>query len=1343
MIVEECVVASNSETLVTVDQADGIVDSPSSDVTKPQSIISVVDDVLEVTMPEERSCTPAIPEADVDVSKSPDPDDIQIQESPPENSAQEVFETSADADDSTDQLDSIDPNAVTNVEALDGTTNEPGVEHAHMDSAHVDIPHDEESAEVVPTMTEADSPDPEVQDIAKDLEGDAPVMEDEQQDACKYHPDIQTVTVDTESVTVCAEPVKICDEPVKIYGELTIAADKPDTQGETSGIQTDICTTIVVDDDPCTHEEHMNDLDSATVETNGPDELDSQCVGIEEVVDKSETESEIMGANIDELNVDVNNEFSEPADKYMEESPLPGSQEPPDDPLRPRDTDTPERQVVEATSSTESTPSVKDLIKQYTSLTQKDNQQDEKIIHKQSYESKNYDISVIDHSLNESSDVMSCSDELFPDSDPNVSGDAFENQIDTIPEEMVDSSLNDTQSSAEPVSYVETDDDAAVPGTTGEELRDANKNDTGISCTGYDEPVGSNDVAATGGEVGDASLNDTQLTNGDMSEMGQDTGGEELRDDNKNDTGISTDSAGYVEPDGNNDVPDTGGQVEDSSLNNTQVTNGEMSEIGEDKHESESLSAEQQHDVAAELIQQQPPASTNKECIAREKVQDSFDDNSYEPPGANLDETPQASVNTNQTELVDVFNETDSQTVSQGKNLSDEVTAQSPTLDEQDDAFEADTGIHISYDESFEVNDPNETLESEDPQDRDTDNIISSDTGQLTETLHGESLNESARNINQSCNESFEEDMFVDELTSSPSYEPPVTDEMSCMNDDRNPMESHEVKHIEAVSLNTDMCMNRQVSEMNQMYDETGVCDEEDDEHGSMEPQQASHRSPDVEYQGTIEKDFIIDIQHADGNEQDEYSKWYPEATGEDDVICTTDDTTDSYTLINGACGQEVSDNLQTGKGYMPVNRDIDDLFPELANECFDQGEYTSDESQDGPSSSAEENGSFSNRVDNESNGEADSLFSEFATNRVHQDMNIVDQPDETFIGDLTDENMLHDSEHGQISHDTKLGTIEIDQNWDSTDVLFNELAVERATNSPDTSTSNMPDDEPSSNTTPADGTTLCDMTAHEHLTVGHDSKDIAKPMNGTAMPQDQLLSSAITCGSSKNIDLEGNSDGEVLFNELVAEQSEHVESPVPRDPLANATSICTTHGINVDIPNSEENIDTETLFNELAVERTEHMESLGDGPQAPHANATIICTSNEINVDVPGTDAEESFNELAVERADHTTALGDDPQASHDSLANFEIICSTNEINAVPNTEENTDSEALFNELAVEQADHTVSPGDDPPGDESPLETVDASSDYMEDNTFDVGSENDIQENVADDLDNDYFETW
>ena len=288
------------------------------------------------------------------------------------------------------------------------------------------------------------------------------------------------------------------------------------------------------------------------------------------------------------------------------------------------------------------------------------------------------------------------------------------------------------------------------------------------------------------------------------------------------------------------------------------------------------------------------------------------------------------------------------------------------------------------YDESFEVNDPNETLESEDPQDRDTDNIISSDTGQLTETLHGESLNESPRNINQSCNESFEEDMFVDELTSSTSYEPPATDEMSYMNDDGNPMESHEVKNIEAVSLNTDMCMNRQVSEMHQMYDETGVCDEEDDEHGSMEPQQASHRSPDVEYQGTIEKDFIIDIQHADGNEQDEYSKCYPEATGDDDVICTTDDTTNSYSLINGACGQEVNDNLQTGKVSMPVNRDIDDLFPEIANECYDQGEYTSDESQDAPSSSAEENGSFSNKVYNESNGETDSLFS--ATNRVHQE---------------------------------------------------------------------------------------------------------------------------------------------------------------------------------------------------------------------------------------------------------------------------------------------------------------------------------------------------------------------
>ena len=171
MIVEECVVASNSE----VDQADGIVDSPSSDVTKPQPIIGVVDDVLEVTMPEERSCTPPIPEADVDVSKSHDPDDIQIQESPPENSAQEVFETSpditADADDSTDQPDSIDPNTATNVGALDGTTNEPGVEHVHMDSAHVDIPRDEESAEVVHTMTEADSPDPEAQDIAKDFRG--------------------------------------------------------------------------------------------------------------------------------------------------------------------------------------------------------------------------------------------------------------------------------------------------------------------------------------------------------------------------------------------------------------------------------------------------------------------------------------------------------------------------------------------------------------------------------------------------------------------------------------------------------------------------------------------------------------------------------------------------------------------------------------------------------------------------------------------------------------------------------------------------------------------------------------------------------------------------------------------------------------------------------------------------------------------------------------------------------------------------------------------------------------------------------------------------------------------
>ena len=149
-----------------------------------------------------------------------------------------MFETSADSDDdSTDQPDSIDPNAATNVGALDGTTNEPGVEHVYMDSAHVDISYDEESAEVVPTMREADSPDPEVQDIAKDLEGDAPVMEDKQQDPCEYHPDIQTVTVDNESVAVCAEPVKICDEPVEIYGELITAADKPDTQGETSGIQ--------------------------------------------------------------------------------------------------------------------------------------------------------------------------------------------------------------------------------------------------------------------------------------------------------------------------------------------------------------------------------------------------------------------------------------------------------------------------------------------------------------------------------------------------------------------------------------------------------------------------------------------------------------------------------------------------------------------------------------------------------------------------------------------------------------------------------------------------------------------------------------------------------------------------------------------------------------------------------------------------------------------------------------------------------------------------------------------------------------------------------------------------
>ena len=497
---------------------------------------------------------------------------------------------------------------------------------------------------------------------------------------------------------MCAEPVKICDEPLKICGELIIAVDKSETQGVTPGMQTDICTAVVADDDPCTHEEHMNDLDSATVETNGPDEPDLQCVGIEVVVDKSETESEIMAANIDELNVDVNNEFSEPADKYREESPLPGSQEPPDDPLGPRDADTPERQVVEFTSSTESTPSVKDLIKQYTSLTQKDNQQDEKIIHKQSSEPENYDILVIDHSLNESSDVLSCSDELFPDSEPTVSGDALENQIDTIPEEMVDSSLNDTQSSAEPLSYVETDDDDAVPGTIGEELRDANRNDAGIStaCTVI-ETDGSNDMPATGGEVEDTSLNDTQLTNGYMSEMGQDTGGEELRDANKNDTEISTDSAGYDEPDGSNDVSDAGGDVEDSSLNNTQVTNGEMSEIGEDIHDSESLPAEQQHDVAVGLIQQQSPASTNKECIAREQVQDYFVDNSYEPPGANLDETSQASVNTNQTEVVDyVFNETDSQTVSQGRDLSDEVTAQSPTLDGKDDAFEADTGIHIS-----------------------------------------------------------------------------------------------------------------------------------------------------------------------------------------------------------------------------------------------------------------------------------------------------------------------------------------------------------------------------------------------------------------------------------------------------------------------------------------------------------------------------------------------------------------------------------------------------------------------------------------------------------------------
>ena len=253
--------------------------------------------------------------------------------------------------------------------------------------------------------------------------------------------------------------------------------------------------------------------------------------------------------------------------------------------------------------------------------------------------------------------------------------------------------------------------------------------------------------------------------------------------------------------------------------------------------------------------------------------------------------------------------------------------------------------------------------------------------------------------------------------------------------------------------------------------------------------------------------------------------------------------------------------------------------------------------------------------------------------------MNIVDQPDEAFTGDpdSTDENMLHDSEHGQISHDTKPGTIEIDQNWDSTDALFNELAVERATNSPDTSTSNMPDDEPSSNTTPADGTTLCDMTPHEHLTVGHDSKDIAKPMNGAAMPQDQLLNAANTCGSSKNIDLEGNSDGEVLFNELAVEQSEHIESPVPRGEelrdanrndadISTACTVIETDGSN-DMPATGGEVE-DTSLNDTQLTNG-YMSEMGQdtgGEELRDANKN----DTEISTDSAGYDEPDGSNDVS-----------------------------------------------------------------------------------------------------------------